>query len=77
MGFNLDGFRLGMGQGYYDHTLAFRATTKKPILIGCGYAWQEIKNPIKPNKWDIPLDAIVTDQKIHYVNQDIIQGNSP
>lgn len=75
VGFNLQGFRLGMGQGYYDRTFAFRSHTKKPLLIGCGYAWQEITEPVSPNSWDIPLDAIVTDQKIHYVNRSIIQGH--
>ena len=62
--FDKNGHRLGMGGGFYDRTLAFlghRGIWHKPHLLGTAYQFQQFKNlPNQP--WDIPLDAIVTEQ---------------
>lgn len=55
------GTRLGMGSGYYDRTLANIRTT----LVGVGYDFQK-QLFIKPEPWDIPLDAIVTERQIYW-----------
>lgn len=67
VGFDEQGHRLGMGGGYYDRSLAFlvqRQHWRKPHLIGLAYDFQKL--PTLPHDpWDIPLDAVVTDQCIY------------
>ncbi len=58
--------RLGRGAGYYDRTL--NAVKEKggrmPYLIGLGYEFQKITQ-IATDKWDVPLDMVVTESAIH------------
>jgi 5-formyltetrahydrofolate cyclo-ligase len=56
------GTRLGMGAGYYDRTLAQLA---HPMLIGAAYEFQHCSY-IEPQSWDIPLTAVVTENKTHW-----------
>jgi 5-formyltetrahydrofolate cyclo-ligase len=68
VGFDKHGHRLGMGGGYYDKSLAFLSQRKywhRPIIMGVAYSFQEIPS-IKKNEWDIPLNAIVTENGITY-----------
>lgn len=67
VGFDDAGYRLGMGGGYYDATLAYlgrRRHWKKPLLVGIGYECQRTQAlPHEP--WDRPLDAILTEQRYY------------
>ena len=45
-----------MGKGYYDRTFSMQ---KKPLLIGCGYDFQEIPAFI-PQPHDIKMDQVIT-----------------
>jgi len=66
LGFDRRGHRLGFGGGYYDRTFAFlreRARPAKPVLVGIGYAAQEIAG-IEPQPWDVALDYIVTEREL-------------
>lgn len=67
VGFDDQGFRLGMGGGYYDATLAYRRrgrTGKKPLLIGVGFECQRVERlPCDP--WDTPLDAALTERNFY------------
>ena len=59
--------RIGMGGGYYDKTLAFKKESEKkskPLLIGLAYEFQKI-DAIEKNAWDIPMDAIITENKTY------------
>ena len=59
--------RIGMGGGYYDKTLAFKKESEKkskPLLIGLAYEFQKI-DTIEKNTWDIPMDAIITENKTY------------
>jgi len=56
VGFDLDGFRLGHGGGYYDRTLASFA--EQPTRIGVGCAAQQLKT-IYPQPHDVPMDSIL------------------
>ncbi len=62
--FDRQGYRLGMGGGYYDRSLAFRSTRrhwKKPLLVGVAHSCQQHPNlPHQP--WDVPLDLIITER---------------
>ncbi|MEE9342981.1 MAG: 5-formyltetrahydrofolate cyclo-ligase [Gammaproteobacteria bacterium] len=65
VGFDKHGNRLGMGGGYYDRSFSFLASRRyylKPRLIGLAYEFQQVPELIK-EAWDIPLDAIVTENK--------------
>ncbi len=69
VGVDLHGNRLGMGAGYYDKSLA--EASRRPYLIGVAHHCQQVEIlPIDP--WDIPLDALVTEQGMtvwrHYIN---------
>ncbi len=67
--FDNNGHRLGMGGGFYDRTLAFlahRHQWRKPRLLGTAYQFQQHTN-LPAQAWDIPLDAIVTEQGMIHV----------
>ena len=59
---NPQGFRLGYGGGYYDHTLrALRETAPDLLAVGLGFSAQEVAYvPYDEN--DEPLDWLVTEQ---------------
>ncbi len=58
LGFDMAGYRLGYGGGYYDRTLA--AMNPKPLTIGVGYELGRLPT-IHPQPHDQPLDAIMTE----------------
>ena len=58
IGFDVNGFRLGYGGGFYDRTLA--ALTGPRQVIGIGFDCAEIPS-IGPQGHDIPMDRIVTE----------------
>lgn len=65
--FDTDGNRLGMGGGYYDRTLSYfchRHYWTRPKIIGLAYEFQRV-GTIERMSWDVPLDAIVTEQMIY------------
>jgi 5-formyltetrahydrofolate cyclo-ligase len=65
--FDTAGHRIGMGGGFYDRTFAFlqrRQHWHKPNLVGLAYELQK-QATIKPNNWDVPLDAIATETRVY------------
>jgi 5-formyltetrahydrofolate cyclo-ligase len=64
--FDRKGYRLGMGGGYYDRSLAFRCARKhwqRPLLVGVAHSCQQ--HPELPRQpWDVPLDIIITEREI-------------
>jgi 5-formyltetrahydrofolate cyclo-ligase len=60
------GWRLGSGAGYYDRRLhpLLRGAWRRPKLIGVAYEFQRIAE-IAPARWDVPMDAVVTDAAMH------------
>lgn len=67
LGFDASGNRMGMGGGFYDRSLAkcYRSNNSwhRPIKMGVAYSWQQVDS-IPTEKWDIPLDAIATEEGI-------------
>lgn len=55
--FDKRGTRLGMGQGYYDKSLAL---VKSPLFIGVAYEFQ-CREYIQPETWDVAMHMVVTD----------------
>ena len=62
VGFDLQGYRLGYGGGYFDRTLA--ALARKPITVGVGFDAARLAT-IYPQPHDIAMDFIVTEAGIH------------
>jgi 5-formyltetrahydrofolate cyclo-ligase len=62
LGFDAKGNRLGSGAGYYDRSFDFRrfSSRNRPRLVGLAFACQQTNN-LKPAAWDIPLDAVATE----------------
>lgn len=58
VGFDPAGYRLGYGGGFYDRTIASKAS--KPLIIGVGFEIARLST-IYPQPHDIPMDVIVTD----------------
>ena len=64
LGFDQQGHRLGTGGGYYDRTLASPRPFRKPLLVGYGYAMQQLASiPAEP--WDIHLNAAATEAGLY------------
>lgn len=67
VGFDEAGFRLGMGGGFYDTSLAYLAKRKswhKPRLVGIGYECQKVAQ-VPRDPWDMPLDAALTERRLY------------
>lgn len=64
IGFDLHGYRLGYGGGYFDRTLA--AMAPHPVKIGVAFELSRIPT-IQPQSHDVPMDFIVTETGIHFV----------
>jgi len=63
--FNLNGYRLGRGAGYYDRTfssLLKHPRPNKPYLIGLAYEFQKT-NLFEAHIWDVPLNEVITETK--------------
>jgi len=61
-GWDLAGYRLGYGAGFFDRTLA--ALAKKPAVIGVTYEMARMET-IHPQSWDIPVDWLVTERGVY------------
>jgi 5-formyltetrahydrofolate cyclo-ligase len=57
VGFDLQGYRLGYGGGFFNRTIA--RLNPKPLTIGVGYPGAEVRT-IFPQPHDIPMDWVVT-----------------
>lgn len=75
LGFDSQGWRIGMGGGYYDASLAHlresntrRLRWRHPRLIGVAFAVQEIASA--PNDpWDVRLDGVLTESGYRRVHR--------
>ena len=61
--FDETGQRLGQGGGFYDRAIA-EAGAARPLLIGVAHAFQQVRS-IPVEAWDMPLDAVVTEERVH------------
>jgi 5-formyltetrahydrofolate cyclo-ligase len=53
------GNRIGMGKGHYDRAIpGLREAGAR--LIGCGWSFQRVEQPLDADPWDIPLDAFAS-----------------
>jgi len=54
------GTRIGHGKGHYDRALAHLREGGDVFAIGIAWEHQILDDPIPPDPWDVPLDAIAT-----------------
>jgi 5-formyltetrahydrofolate cyclo-ligase len=66
--FDRTGTRIGMGAGYYDRALQALAhqPSTKPYIVGLAHHFQEVNSLVRA-PWDVPLDAILTDQELIHI----------
>lgn len=55
------GTRLGMGGGFYDRFLGALPPALRPRLVGIAHEAQRSAEPLPRDRWDIPLDAVITE----------------
>ncbi len=60
--FDLQGYRLGYGKGYYDRVL--HGLDEAAVLVGLCYEFQLIAN-VPAEEHDIHMDLVVTENHIH------------
>jgi 5-formyltetrahydrofolate cyclo-ligase len=60
VGYNLQGYRLGYGAGYYDRTLA---REPRPKTIGVAYTC--LLAVFEPAAHDVPMDMVITEHSDH------------
>jgi 5-formyltetrahydrofolate cyclo-ligase len=67
LAFDLTGYRLGWGGGFYDRTLAkFKSEGRNTIAVGAAYEGQHMDRVLHDDL-DQPVDWIVTEQYVHEV----------
>jgi len=67
LGFDLRGYRMGMGGGFYDASLAFlhrRRRWRRPLLIGLAFEAQKVEW-LPEDPWDVPLDGVITERRFY------------
>jgi 5-formyltetrahydrofolate cyclo-ligase len=67
VGFDVQGYRLGYGGGYFDRTLAFM--NPQPLRIGVAFELSKLAT-IHPQSHDIAMDFIVTETGIYAVGKE-------
>ncbi|MCC7152533.1 MAG: 5-formyltetrahydrofolate cyclo-ligase [Rubrivivax sp.] len=68
VGFGSKGLRLGYGGGFYDRTLA--ALQPRPFTVGLAYS-NAFVPWLQGEPHDVPLDAMLTDQGLHWQRADL------
>ena len=66
-GWDLAGYRLGYGGGFFDRTLA--GLSRRPAVIGVSFEMAKMPT-IHPQSWDIPVDWVVTERGVYRRDQD-------
>ena len=66
LGFDIKGYRLGYGAGYYDRTIS--GMNPRPLLIGVAFEILRLED-IYPRPHDVAMDFIVTEAGIFQVSK--------
>lgn len=65
--FDKQGYRLGMGKGFYDRTFAFKKQISSSVrIIGLAYDFQAVES-LASHPWDVKLNAILTPSGLHWI----------
>ena len=66
--YDKQGTRLGMGGGYYDRYTSNHRHSKA-LRVGLAHSVQESDQPLPRDKWDVSLDAVITDVQTYTFNK--------
>ena len=66
LAFDMQGRRIGSGGGYYDRLLA-RPHMQNVPRIGLAYAFQVSAAPLPAEPWDVPVNAIATEEGLTWL----------
>ena len=65
LAFDIQGYRLGYGGGYYDRTFAyFKNTNHQFISVGFSYDDQKVNSVIR-DQFDYKLNYILTEKQLY------------
>jgi 5-formyltetrahydrofolate cyclo-ligase len=67
LAFDLKGYRLGYGGGFYDRTLVKLRAASKVTAIGFAYEGQRV-DEVPRAEYDQPLDAILTEREFRRID---------
>jgi 5-formyltetrahydrofolate cyclo-ligase len=62
--FDINGYRLGYGGGYYDRLLP--QLPEKTIKVGLAYHCQLYPSPMPRDRCDQPVDLVITEEQVIY-----------
>ena len=68
LSFDLMGYRLGYGGGFYDRTIDLLEKKKPIFTLGCAYSQQVSVKRLPIDKYDKPLDGVVTECGMIFFN---------
>jgi 5-formyltetrahydrofolate cyclo-ligase len=71
MAFDAMGRRLGKGYGYYDRFLLGLAGTA--VTVGLAFSRQMLPE-VPVDTWDVPVDAVVTEDGVIRVSREHLEG---
>ncbi|MCX8036951.1 MAG: 5-formyltetrahydrofolate cyclo-ligase [Candidatus Sumerlaeia bacterium] len=60
--FDLSGFRIGFGGGYYDRFLVLRSPHS--LIVGAAFDIQIADSVLPHDMWDIPMDYVMTESRL-------------
>lgn len=64
LAFDRSGYRLGMGAGFYDKTLAEQKSCPKTLGVAFG---AQLVDTLPRDVWDVPVNAVVTELGLYEV----------
>ena len=72
VGYDLQGFRLGYGGGYFDRTLAALADKgQRPLTIATAYEMCKLDS-VYPQPHDVPMDYVLTEAGLYRRDQETL-----
>lgn len=69
LGFDMKGYRIGYGKGYYDRFL--NLLRPKCLTIGVGYECCKVAEGLPIEAHDVPLDFVVTESAVYRLNENL------
>lgn len=72
VGYDLQGYRLGYGGGYFDRTLAaLAAQGRRPLTIAAAYELCKL-DTLHPQPHDVPMDYVLTERGLYRRDQETL-----
>lgn len=68
LGFSDTGYRIGYGKGFYDRYLSSFTKRDTVMAVGVGYDFQLLGNVTFEDKYDVPLDGVITDKREVFID---------